>query len=280
MLGRRTPAQLETASEAPGSCERARWRRPRGGREVWDPPVTAWSDPGEILPGCPAFSVPASCQAPTGTGTDSRMTGREFLELDSPQQSLFLARLKQMEIIQKMLNELPKTDQNLCNHGSYFLAANSSLCGLAANNFFRNILNIRRASLVSAVPMAVIPFLSTTAVYEVFVRGPLFSGQLNCEVCAVVRGGLVGAVVGALYPAFLALPLNASLAARYMSSPLPGKENAVRYWLTITQPVFRKMSLGVLVQCLTGLYLATKQHGIYVKILQQMHLSRDPEELK
>ncbi|NXC27850.1 T126A protein, partial [Campylorhamphus procurvoides] len=209
------------------------------------------------------------------------MTGREFLELASPQQSLFLERLERMEIIKKMLNELPKADQNLCNHGSYFLAANSSLCGLAANNFFRNILNIRRASLVSAVPMAVIPFLSTAAVYEASVRGPLFSGHLNCEVCAVVRGGLVGAVIGALYPVFLAIPLNASLAARYMSSPLPGKENALRYWLTVTQPVFRKMSLGVLVQAITGLYLATKQHGIYVKILQQMNvINRDPEELQ
>ncbi|NXP19587.1 T126A protein, partial [Scytalopus superciliaris] len=208
------------------------------------------------------------------------MTGREFLELDSPQQRLFFERFKRMETIEKMLKELPKADQNLCNHGSYFLAANSSLCGLAANNFFRNILNIRRASLVSAVPMAVIPFISTTAVYEVFVRGPLFSGQLDCEVCAVVRGGLVGAVIGALYPVFLAIPLNASLAARYMSSPLPGKENALRYWLTIAQPVFRKMSLGVLVQVLTGLYLATKHHGIYFKVLQQMYISRDPEELQ
>ncbi|NWR95381.1 T126A protein, partial [Furnarius figulus] len=208
------------------------------------------------------------------------MTGREFLELASPEQRLFLERLERMEIIKKMLNELPKSDQNLCNHGSYFLAANSSLCGLAANNFFRNILNIRRASLVSTVPMAVIPFLSTAAVYETFVRGPLFSGHLNCEVCAVVRGGLVGAFIGALYPVFLAIPLNASLAARYMSSPLPGKENALRYWLTISQPVFRKMSLGVLVQALTGLYLATKQHGIYVKILQQMIISRDPELLQ
>ncbi|NWS97378.1 T126A protein, partial [Mionectes macconnelli] len=208
------------------------------------------------------------------------MTGREFLELDSPQQSLFLERLKRMEIIQKMLNELPKADQNLCNHGPYFLAANSSLCGLAANNFFRNILNIRKASLVSAMPMAVIPFISTAAAYNVFVHDPLFSGQLNCEVCAVVRGGLVGAVVGAFYPVLMALPLNASLAARYMSSPLPGKENAVRFWLTVSQPIFRKMSLGVLVQAITGLYLATKHHGIYVKILQQMHRSRDPEELQ
>ncbi|NWI97508.1 T126A protein, partial [Pitta sordida] len=208
------------------------------------------------------------------------MTGREFLELDSPQKRLYLERLTRMKITEKLFNELPKSDQNFCNHGSYFLAANSSLCGLISNNFFRNILNIRRASFVSALPMAVIPFLSTMAVYEVFVRDPIFSGQLNCEVCAVVRGGLVGAVVGTLYPAFLALPLNASLAARFGSSPLPGKENALRYWLTIAQPVFRKMSLGVLVQVLTGMYLATKQHGIYAKILEQMSISRDPEELQ
>ncbi|NWW79665.1 T126A protein, partial [Climacteris rufus] len=208
------------------------------------------------------------------------MAGREFLELDSPQQRLILDRFKRMEIIQKMFNELPKADQNLCNHGKYFLAANSSLCGLAANNFFRSILHVRKAAVVSALPMAVIPFLSTTAVYEVFVHDPLFSGQLNCEVCAVVRGGLVGAVVGGLYPIFLAIPLNGSLAARYMSTPLPGKENLLRYWVTTAQPVFRKMSLGILVQALTGLYLATKHHGIYVKILLQMNRSRDPEEMQ
>jgi len=67
---------------------------------------------------------------------------------------------------------------------------------------------------------------------------------------------------------------------RYSSSPLPGKENVLRFWLTTAQPVFRKMSLGVLVQVLTGLYLATKHHGIYVKILQHMNASRDPEELQ
>ncbi|KAM6417408.1 transmembrane protein 126A-like isoform 1-T4 [Pluvialis apricaria] len=208
------------------------------------------------------------------------MTGREFLELDSLQHRLYLERFKRMEVIQKLLNELPKADQNLCNHGSYFLAANSSLCGLAANNFFRNILHVRKASLISALPMAVIPFLSTAAVYEVFVREPLFAGELNCEVCAVIRGGLIGAVVGGFYPVFLALPVNASLAARYSSSPLPGKENVLRFWLTTAQPVFRKMSLGIVIQVLTGLYLAAKHHGIYVKILERMNTRRDPEELQ
>uniref|UniRef100_A0A8B9BKB4 Transmembrane protein 126A n=1 Tax=Anser brachyrhynchus TaxID=132585 RepID=A0A8B9BKB4_9AVES len=211
---------------------------------------------------------------------DFKMTGREFFEPDSPAQRLYLERIKRMEIIQKLLNELPKTDQNLCNHGSYFLAGNSSLCGLTANNYFRKILNVRKAAIVSALPMAVIPFLSTAAVYEVFVREPLFAGELNCEVCTVVRGGLVGAVVGGLYPIIMALPVNASLAARYASAPLPGKENLLRFWLMVSQPVFRKMSFGVLIQVLTGLYLATKHHGIYIKILENMNPSRDPEELQ
>ncbi|NXL90305.1 T126A protein, partial [Alectura lathami] len=208
------------------------------------------------------------------------MTGREFLELNSPQQRLYLERLKRMEIIHQLLNELPKGDQNLCNHGSFFLAGNSSICGLTANNFFRKILNVRKAAIVSALPMAVVPFLSTAAVYEVFVREALFSGELDCEVCAVVRGGLIGAFVGGLYPILMALPVNASLAARYSSSPLPGKENLVRYWLTVSQPIFKKMRFGILIQLLTGVYLATKHHGIYVKVLERMKPSRDPEELQ
>lgn len=42
---------------------------------------------------------------------DFKMTGREFLEVDTPQQRLFLERFKRMEIIQKIFNELPKADQ-------------------------------------------------------------------------------------------------------------------------------------------------------------------------
>uniref|UniRef100_A0A8C9LB75 Transmembrane protein 126A n=1 Tax=Pavo cristatus TaxID=9049 RepID=A0A8C9LB75_PAVCR len=163
------------------------------------------------------------------------------------------------------------------------LARNASLCGLTANNFFRKILNIRKAAIISALPMAVIPFISTVAVYDAFLRYPLFSELfhfLDCQVCAVVRGGLIGAVVGGLYPIFMAVPVNGSLAARYSSSPLPGRENLLRFWLSVSQPVFRKMRFGVLIQVLTGVFLATKHHGIYVKVLERMKTSRDPEELQ
>ncbi|KFW01457.1 Transmembrane protein 126A [Eurypyga helias] len=208
------------------------------------------------------------------------MSGREFLELDTPQRSLYLEKCKRVELIQKMLDKLPKADQNLCNYGSYFLAVNASLCGLVTNHFFRNILHVRRAAFMSALPMAVVPFISTAVIYDIFVREALFVGELNCEVCAVVRGGLIGAVVGGLYPMFLALPLNASLAARSAAAPLPG--GGCNFWVGAepSEGLVRKMSLGVLLQALTGLYLATKHHGIYVKILQQMNASRDPEELQ
>lgn len=44
------------------------------------------------------------------------------------------------------------------------------------------------------------------------------AGELDCQVCAVVRGGLIGAVVGAFYPIFMAIPVNGSLAAKYVLS--------------------------------------------------------------
>ncbi|NWI15134.1 T126A protein, partial [Crypturellus soui] len=172
------------------------------------------------------------------------------------------------------------SSRNLVNHGSYILAANSSLCGLTANTFFRRTLNITKAAFVSSLPMAVIPFISTAAVYDIFLRQPLFLGDLDCEACAVVRGGLIGAIVGGFYPFLMALPVNASLAARYSSAPLPGKENLLRFWHRASQPVFRKMSFGILIQTLTGIYLAAKYHGVYFKMLEQLKPRRDPEELE
>lgn len=45
-------------------------------------------------------------------------------------------------------------------------------------------------------------------------------GDLNCPTCAMVRGGLVGAVIGGFYPVLLALPVNAGLATRWVTSRL------------------------------------------------------------
>ncbi|KAM9172104.1 transmembrane protein 126A-like isoform 2-T3 [Pangshura tecta] len=207
------------------------------------------------------------------------MSGRG-LELNSPQENERLRHRKKMETLLNMFVRLPEADQKLFKHGSYFLGINGGFCGLIANSFFRRILNVTEARIVSGLPMAFLPFLTTAAIYNSTVTQRLISGDLMCESCAIVRGGLIGSVIGGLYPIFLAIPLNAGLAARYNSAPLPGKENMLRFWIKVSQPVFKKMSFAILLQAAFGVYLSSRQYGIFMKMLQLPGASSNPEELK
>ncbi|XP_038252147.1 transmembrane protein 126A isoform X1 [Dermochelys coriacea] len=208
-----------------------------------------------------------------------KMAGRE-LELNSPQENARLRHIKKTEALLKMFARLPEADQKLFTHGSYFLGINGGFCGLIANSFFRRILNVTEARIASSLPMAVLPFLTTAATYHGAVTVPLMSGDLMCATCAVVRGGLIGSVIGGLYPIFLAIPINAGLAARYSSAPLPGKENMLRFWIKVSQPVFKKLSFAILLQAAFGIYLSSRQYGIFMKMLQLPEASSNPEELK
>nr|XP_045002265.1 transmembrane protein 126A isoform X2 [Jaculus jaculus] len=116
--------------------------------------------------------------------------------------------------------------------------------------------------------MAVIPFLTTTVSYQSFVSLPLSTGELNCETCTMTRSGLVGLVMGGLYPVLLAIPLNGGLAARYGSTPLPDKGNILNYWIRVSKPVFRKMLFPILLQTVLAAYLGSRQYKLLVKALQ------------
>ncbi|XP_067424969.1 transmembrane protein 126A-like isoform X2 [Emydura macquarii macquarii] len=207
------------------------------------------------------------------------MAGRELLELNSPQENARLQNRKRMEGLLKMFERLPEADKKFFAHGSYFIAINGGFCGLIANSLFRRVLNVTEARFTSSLPMAVLPFITVAAVYHSAITTPLISGDLSCATCAAVRGALIGSVVGGLYPIILAIPLNAGLAARYSSAPLPGKENMLRFWIQVSQPVFKKMSFAVLLQAAFGIFLSSKQHSIFMKMLQLPKTSSDAEEL-
>ncbi|XP_074839722.1 transmembrane protein 126A-like isoform X2 [Carettochelys insculpta] len=207
------------------------------------------------------------------------MPGRG-LELNSPQESTSLQHMTKKDVLLEVFAKLPEADQKLFTRGSCFLGINGGICGLIANSYFRRILNVTRAGILSSVSMAVFPFLTVAVCYDAAVTIPLISGDLTCATCALVRGGLIGSMIGGLYPIFLAIPINGGLAARYSSAPLPGKENMLRFWIKVSQPVFKKMSFAILLQAAFGTYLSSCQNEIFMKMLHLIEPRHNPEELK
>ncbi|XP_047608822.1 transmembrane protein 126A [Phacochoerus africanus] len=173
-----------------------------------------------------------------------------------------------IDIITRKTSQLPEAERNLLENGSTYIGINAALCGLIANSHFRRILHVTQARIAAGLPMAVIPFLTAHVSYKGFISLPLNTGDLHCETCTIIRGGLVGLVFGGLYPVFLALPVNGGLAARYNSALLPEKGNILNYWMRISKPVFRKMLFPILLQTGFGAYLGSRQYKVLIKALQ------------
>ncbi|XP_004709003.1 transmembrane protein 126A [Echinops telfairi] len=173
-----------------------------------------------------------------------------------------------ISFINRKINQLPDVEKNLLEHGSTYVGLNAAFSGLIANSLFRRALNVTQARIASGLPMAVIPFLTADLTYKAFVNLPLSAGHLNCETCTVIRGGLVGLVLGGLYPVFLAIPINGGLAARYESALLPEKGSILTYWIRMSKPVFRKMVFPILLQTMFAAYLGSRQYKLLLKALQ------------
>lgn len=180
-----------------------------------------------------------------------------------------------MELLAKKYEQLPEFDRKLFVYGPVYLGVNAGLAGLVANSLYRRALNVVQGRFTSSLPMAVIPFLTTVAMYNVTISNPLLAGDLNCPTCVLLRGALVGVVGGGIYPILLALPVNAGLAARYSSAPLPEKGNILQFWKTLSKPVVKKMYAVLLLQALFGTYLGFKHFDIYMKMLKLPDLNEE-----
>ncbi|XP_026868515.2 transmembrane protein 126A [Electrophorus electricus] len=173
-----------------------------------------------------------------------------------------------VEMLAKTFMKLPDFDRKLFLYGPVYLGGNAGLAGLIANSFFRRALNVSQGRFTSSLPMAVLPFLTTVALYNATVSKPLLSGDLNCPTCALIRGSLVGVGGGGLYPILLALPVNAALATRYSSTPMPEKGNLLRFWTNLSKSIVRKMFPVLILQTVFGTYLSNKHYEIYLKTVK------------
>ena len=82
--------------------------------------------------------------------------------------------------------------------GNPLVAFNTGLVGLVSNSFFRRMLMVRQGLILSSLPMAVVPGITITLLYPTLISFPILTGDLNCPLCASMRGGLMGFTLGEL----------------------------------------------------------------------------------
>ncbi|KAM7389666.1 hypothetical protein PAMP_023629 [Pampus punctatissimus] len=179
-----------------------------------------------------------------------------------------LTRAVIAEMLTKNFERLPDIDQKLFLYGPMYLAGNGGLAGLICNSLYRRALNVTQAAVTSSLPMAVVPFITTFALYSAAVSSPLLSGDINCPSCVLLRGALVGVLGGGVYPIILALPVNVGLASRYNTAPMPEKGNVIRHWVDLSRPILRKMRAVLVLQALFGTYLSSRNYETYTKLAQ------------
>uniref|UniRef100_A0AAZ3Q434 Transmembrane protein 126A n=1 Tax=Oncorhynchus tshawytscha TaxID=74940 RepID=A0AAZ3Q434_ONCTS len=106
---------------------------------------------------------------------------------------------------------------------------------------YTGALNVTQGRFTSYLPMAVLPFLTTVAMYDVAVSKPFIVWWV---------GALVSAVGAGIYPILLALPVNAGLANCLSRKTC--------FWMNITQPILRIMGVVIVLQVLFGTYLGSR----------------------
>ncbi|XP_022095182.1 transmembrane protein 126A-like isoform X2 [Acanthaster planci] len=124
---------------------------------------------------------------------------------------------KQLE----QLKKLPDSKKWAFGYGSLILSINAGLVGVIGNSFFRRMLMVRKGLFLTSIPSALMPGLLIGPIYMKCVTYPILLNDLNCAVCADIRGGLINFLLGTAYPIFLAAPLSAALAYRYDTVKLP-----------------------------------------------------------
>ncbi|KAJ8378659.1 hypothetical protein AAFF_G00237830 [Aldrovandia affinis] len=205
-------------------------------------------------------------------GYAQKMSAQEDVETRSPKSVV-------IDLLLTKFERLPDIDKKLFTYGPLYLGFNGAFAGLIANSFFRRLLNVTQGRFTSGLPMAVLPFLTTVALYHSVVSKPLLSGDLDCPSSTQARGALVGVLGGGVYPILLALPVNAGLASRYSTAAMPEKGKVLQFMVQISKPVFRKMAIVLVLQAFFGIYLSTRHFAIYMKLREISVSDSETEDL-
>ncbi|XP_006825391.1 transmembrane protein 126A-like [Saccoglossus kowalevskii] len=198
------------------------------------------------------------------------MDDRQYAEYDDgSREGVKYEYLSETEALQeqwKKINELPNKEAWPFSSGMLALSLNASLSGLVAMSFYRRMMRVTTGVVVSTLPMAVVPFITTAAMWHTFVNIPILLGKIDCPVCVQIRGATLNLAVGAIYPTLLAAPLVASVAIRSKTMEPPHKKGLLGMWKWYTK-MNKHMKVRFLTiafyQTVLGGYVSTKAYKAY-----------------
>ncbi|XP_070537909.1 transmembrane protein 126A-like isoform X2 [Ptychodera flava] len=181
----------------------------------------------------------------------------------------YLTEREVLDLQWKAISQLPNKEGWPFQTGLVALAANSSFTGLVSLSFYRRMMKVRAGFLLTSIPMAVVPFMTTAMTWHSFLNIPLLMGQINCGVCTQIRGTLLNVVVGAIYPTALAIPLVTSLAIKHKTVEIPKKQGLVgllKFYTRMNKHMQTRFMTICLYQAVLGYYIATKEFQVYKKM--------------
>ncbi|XP_066266271.1 transmembrane protein 126A-like [Branchiostoma lanceolatum] len=177
--------------------------------------------------------------------------------------------LTQAELVKlqyQALQQIPKEKRWPFTSGITAVGVNAGFVGLIANSMFRRVLDVTQARLLSSVPMFLIPAVTASAAWQTFVAQSMLAGNLNCPVCAQVRGASINVLAGFINPVCMAIPMAGGLARRYYTAVLPKGNNFWEFWVKTSRPIVWRMLPALLLQVAWGAALASKEFDLYLKI--------------
>ncbi|XP_019620376.1 PREDICTED: transmembrane protein 126A-like [Branchiostoma belcheri] len=201
----------------------------------------------EVAPGDKALVAPGN----TGVVRTVELTEAELIRLQY-----------------QALQQIPKEKRWPFTSGVTTVGVNAGFVGLIANSMFRRVLDVTQARLLSALPMFLIPAVTATGAWQAFVAQSMLAGNLNCPVCAQVRGASINVLAGFVNPVCLAIPMAGGLAKRYYTAVLP--KGSIRdfweFWVRTSRPILWRMLPALALQAAWGAALASKEFDLYLRI--------------
>ncbi|XP_038051213.1 transmembrane protein 126A-like [Patiria miniata] len=208
----------------------------------------------------------SSTQSKEQVGTGEYLSASEALE-------------KQLQLVKK----LPDSKSWPFGYGPLVLSINAGLVGVIGNSFFRRMLMVRRGLFLTSIPSTLMPALLIAPAYMKFVTHPILLNDLDCAVCAEIRGGLINFLLGAMYPVLLAAPLNAALARRYDTVKVPSmsfknfdRSHFVKFWRSKIRYFKGQFVTIAIFQTIFGMFIAGSQMRVAKEDLGQKLVKVEP----